>query len=300
MVWLESLLLVSLCAPVLLLIASCGRETPPEEFLPESVEGWKAVSEVATYDTETIFGYIDGHAEVYLAYGLRRCLSRRYAEPGDAPGIVVDVFEMATSDDAFGVFTYDLDGEAVTIGHDGLYRYGWLSFWKGRWFVSIYAEDETEATRAAVFSLGHAVAARIEADAHRPALVDVLPGEGLDRRSVRFLRSEQILRTHVYLGDSPVFGLAPDAEAVLAKIVRDPWSAHVAVIDFPDHGRARESFELFSRRFLEGQAAAGTVEDPAGRWYGARLGDRRLVAVIAAGSGELADALLDELDPGGE
>ena len=298
--WIESLLVVGLWVPSLVLLTGCGGTVPGGKLLPNRAGDWRAVSEVATYDTETIFGYIDGHAEVYLAYGLERCLSRRYGGPDEEPEIVVDLFEMATSDDAFGVFTHDLDGEEAAIGHDGLYRYGWLSFWKGRWFVSIYAEDETDAAKAAVFSLGHAVAASLDADADRPALVGVLPKDGLDRRSVRFLRSEQILRTHLYLGDDPVFGLAPDTGAVLAKVVRDGWSAWVAVVDFPDDGRARESFDLFAGRFLAGSATSGAVQDPAGRWYAARLEGRRLVAVIGAGSEELAGSLLDEVEGGGE
>lgn len=299
MEWLESAILVALCSPAVLLLAGCSREPNPGKILPDRVGDWRATSEVETYDPETIFGYIDGHAEVYLAYGLKQCASRRYRGPTDEREIVVDLFEMATSDDAFGVFTHDLDGEVVPVGHDGLYRFGWLSFWKGRWFVSIYVEEETDDTRDAAFALGHAVAARIEEDANRPSLIGVLPAAGLEPRSVRFLRSEQILRTHLYLGDEPVFGLAPDTAAVLAKVVREGWSAHVAVVDFPTDQRALTAFEQFTSRFLDGAGAPEVARDPAGRWYGARVGGSRLTAVIGAGTEELATALLDDLMPGG-
>ena len=105
--------------------------------LPERVGDWVAADAPIRYDTESIFGYIDGHAEVYLAYGMRGCLARRFSGPEDEADLVLDVFEMASPADAFGVFTHDQDGEPAGVGQDSLLRYGWLSFWKGRFFVSI-------------------------------------------------------------------------------------------------------------------------------------------------------------------
>ena len=112
--------------------------------LPDSIDGWTCEDEDAIYDAESIYSYIDGHAEVYLAYGMRRCLARSYRGPAGESGITVDVFEMPTTADAFGVFTHDRDGDPVEIGADGLFRYGWLSFWQGSFFVSVYAEEDTE------------------------------------------------------------------------------------------------------------------------------------------------------------
>ena len=107
--------------------------------LPGDATGWRAADDDQVFDTETIFSYIDGHAEVYLAYGMKRCIARRYAGPDGEPDIIVDLYELASDADAFGVFTHDRDGEEVEVGQDGLYRHGWLSFWQGRWFGSVYA-----------------------------------------------------------------------------------------------------------------------------------------------------------------
>ena len=106
--------------------------------LPNQIKGWIAEPEDRFFDDETIFDYIDGAGEVYRAYNMRKCLSRRYTTP-KGPPISLDIFEMASSEDAFGVFTHDQDGEALDVGQGALYRSGWLSFWKDRFFVSIYA-----------------------------------------------------------------------------------------------------------------------------------------------------------------
>ncbi|MCK7482325.1 MAG: hypothetical protein M0C28_38210 [Candidatus Moduliflexus flocculans] len=57
-----------------------------------------------------IFDYIDGAGEVYRSYNMRLLVARRFHKDGQ-PDIVVDAFDMGSSEDAFGVFTHDLDGE---------------------------------------------------------------------------------------------------------------------------------------------------------------------------------------------
>ncbi|MEJ2581704.1 MAG: hypothetical protein P8127_08735, partial [Acidobacteriota bacterium] len=133
-----------------------GQEVAPK--LPHGVAGWQAVDEGQIYDTESIYSYIDGHAEVYMAYGMVRCLSRRYRGPEGEPDIVLDLFEQASPADAFGVFTHDRDGADVEVGQGGRFRFGWLSFWKGSWFGSVIAEGESEASTEAVIEIGRAAA----------------------------------------------------------------------------------------------------------------------------------------------
>ena len=119
-----------------------------QQRLPKFVSGWTAEPQDRIFDDKTIFSYINGGAEVYKAYNMQRCLSRRYAAPNRLV-IILDIFDMGSSQDAFGVFTHDTDGEAIDVGQNARLRPGWLSFWKFRFFVSIYAEEETEVSRRA-------------------------------------------------------------------------------------------------------------------------------------------------------
>ena len=297
---LDSMVWLGLAVPLAVCALGCvGRADSGTPSPPDAAGGWRAVGEPERFDAETIFTYIDGHAEVYLAYGMRSCTSRRYEGPDGQPAIVVDVFEMASPDDAFGVFTVDLDGEDAAVGHDGRYRYGWLSFWKGTYFVSITAEDETEDARDAVFSLGHSIAAMIDVDSPRPAIVGGLPAAGLERASVRFLRSEVILRTHLYLGEQDVAGLGPDTEAALARYHRDGLSAHLLIVRYPDERRAKAAEREFAAQFLQGEMGLKVVQDSVGRWYGIRREGQLAAMVLGAGSEAMASDLLAETTRGG-
>jgi len=287
-------------AVVALLLATCGGRSTATGVaglrgqLPEEARGWRAADGGALYDRESIFSYIDGHAEVYLAYGMTGCLARRYDGPEGEAGIALDVFELASPADAYGVASYDRDGEIVDIGHDGRFRYGWLSFWKGPFFVSVTAESESAAAREAVLELGRSVAALITADGAPPPLIGALPPNGLDASSVRYLHSQQILDTHLWLGEGEVLGLAPDTPAALAHYLRDGWSAHLLLVDYPDQARAERAAGALARRLFAGPPDGVPAVAQDGRWHAVRRLGTRLVAVIGAANEELAAALLSE------
>ena len=244
--------------------------------MPDETAGWRATGEDAVFDTETIFSYIDGHAEVYLAYGMKRCIARRYTGPDGEPDIIVDLYELASDADAFGVFTHDRDGEKVDVGQDGLYRHGWLSFWQGRWFGSIYAEGESESSKAAVLALGKASAAAIGEVGKEPALVADLPADGLDPRSVKYLHAQEILNGVVYLGFDNQFLLGPDVNAAIGRYDLTGGGAWLLLIDYPDEAIAEQA---------ENQALESSL---AVRRRGARV-----VAVLSPEPAEVADVLME-------
>ncbi|MCP4667749.1 MAG: hypothetical protein GY849_15445, partial [Deltaproteobacteria bacterium] len=151
------LIVITLFTVLAVIFMSPGSHAEPlhdlQAALPGSIKGWGVESDDHFYDAETIFEYIDGAAEVYRAYNMQACLSRRYKAP-NAPSIVLDIFLMGASEDAFGVFTHDQDGEPLDLGQGALYRPGWLSFWKDRYFVSIYTDEETTDSKRALRELG--------------------------------------------------------------------------------------------------------------------------------------------------
>lgn len=264
--------------------------------LPASMEGWTPRGPTTSYDPTTIFDYIDGHAEVYLAYGLRRCLSRRYGGPAGEADIVVDLFELGSAADAFGVATYDREGSPVAIGRDGLLRHGWLSFWQDAYFVSVLSERETERSRKAILAMGGDLAGRLPSGGRVPDVIAALPSDGLDLSEVRFLRHPQILNTHVFVDDENVFGLGPDTSAALGRYTRDGAQAYLLVVDYPAAEAASGVVAAVGKRFaLDPGRGVAQVADRG--WFAARARGARMAAVVDAASAHLASQLVsDALD----
>lgn len=260
--------------------------------VPRTIGSWRAEDPDRRHDPESIFNYIDGHAEVFLAYSMRGCVARRYS--GEDVDIVLDVFEMETPADAFGVFTHDLEGEAVSIGEDSRYRWGWLSFWQGRVFVSITAEDDTETVRKAVLELGRLVAEAAPGESAMPPIVKELPAEGLDRASIRYLYHPQILAWHEPSASRDPLGMGDaDVPVALAEYRRDGATARVLVAEFGTAVRAAAGLDGVQRAF--GVTTDVRRIEGSGQWAAAKVSGRRLAVVYDARDADTVHRLLSEL-----
>ena len=259
--------------------------------LPKQVLAWSAESEDRIYDSESIFGYIDGGAEVYRAYNMRRCLSRRYISP-NGPAIVLDIFDMGSSGDAFGVFTHDPEGVVVDLGQDGRLRPGWLNFWKDRFFVSIYTEEETALAIKAVKALGKIIDSLISTRGKRPKILKLLPPEGLKSASVRYLHHPIILNYHYYIADTNLLHLSPQTDAVLASYQHQAGQALILLVSYPEPNAAAGAYNNFLKHYLVDADKNGTAILENNKWCAANVRNRLLMIVLEADSRQLADGLL--------
>jgi hypothetical protein len=280
------------------LTAACGPASDPlaslSARLPDAVGEWRAAGEDGRYDATTIFDYLDGHAEVYLAYGMKGCLARRYVRPQGPPDLVLDLFRMASPEDAYGVFTWDQDGDAVAVGQGGWLRPGWLSAWKGDCFISVTADGDPSGLESTMVELGRAAAAAVEAEGQPPAVVTALPRAGLAERSVRYLHSAQALA--LQLGARPGEGppLPSRSGVALARYRRDGGEARLLLLRCTGQEEA-ERTEVAVERWLQttrGEEQGGQARSPA--WSGVKHRGPRLAVVVAASSPELGAALIEE------
>ena len=92
-----------------------GETMKSKEFFPERKGGWDLQKGVKRYDEEGIFKYMDGAGEVYRLYGFRVLTVARCARSGQ-PEITIELFDMGTSEDAFGVFTHSAEGDSAGVG----------------------------------------------------------------------------------------------------------------------------------------------------------------------------------------
>ena len=86
-----------------------------EISLPSGAGGWKWDRKETKYDSKTVFKYMDGAAELYLAYGFQNLMVRRFEKSNQLP-LTVELYEMDSSEDAYGVFSFEHQDEAVGIG----------------------------------------------------------------------------------------------------------------------------------------------------------------------------------------
>jgi hypothetical protein len=264
--------------------------------LPKQAGRWSAQTGDRIFDQETIYSYIDGGAEVYKAYNFRQCLSRRYTLTG-GPAIVLDIFEMGSSEDAYGVFTHDIDGDKIDIGQNGRLRPGWLSFWKHRFFVSIYMEEETAAAEEAVKKLGRQVADKITGHGPKPQILSQLPPAGLQIERIRYLHHPIVLNYHYYISDENILNISADTEVVLAEYKTGNQVARLLLIKYPMSEKAAQSQVNFLNHYLPDADKSGAALLENGKWALTHRKGNLLAIVLEADSREYAERLLKNVQP---
>lgn len=276
----------------------------PAALLPAGALGYSPVGEDRLYSSETLFDLIDGGAEVYRAFNVRRVASRRYGRRG-APDILVDVFDMGSSRDAFGAYHHDMrDGRDPGIGDESEIGGGALAFRKGRFFVSIVALDDTGPAREAMLALGRAIAGRIPRPGAAPEVLRLLPAEGLDPARVSYFHDWTYLNTRCALAEDNLLLLDGETEGILARYRgtgggsggAGTGSFTLMVVRYPSAARARRALAGFLSGYLPAADADGVGRRADGTWAAARAAGELVVVVLDAadrpGIGRLVEQIL--------
>jgi hypothetical protein len=193
------------CVLAALFGLSCGlqasRQAAPEvgldlhRFLPDAtaLAGWRVVEEPAEYTPADLYQVLDGGAERYVGYGLRRLLRVRYErekEPGLS--VVLDLFDMGSDLGAFGIYSSGrpLDGTFERWGVEG-YRSGSVAAaWKGRLFVHAEADEERAPLIEMVGRLVRDACEQLPGPGRWPSVLAALPPEGLVPHSERWVAAD--------------------------------------------------------------------------------------------------------------
>jgi len=265
----------------------------PEISLPSEAGGWKWDEKEMKYDSRTLFKYIDGAAELYLAYGFQNLTVRRF-EKLNQPPIMVELYEMASSEDAYGVFSFEHQDEAVGIGQGSEFGGGLLRFWKGKYFVSIYGEGEGTEAESGILKMGGAAANSIPATGPEPKLVGYIPGKdlGLVDKSVRYLKSHVLLNQRFFIAHQNILNLNPKTEGVLAQYLQDKQKTQLLLIRYPNSKEAGDAYQSFMKVYLPDAGGKDRSKTEDRKWTFARQRDEFVLIVFGASTEAGAEALL--------
>ncbi len=260
-----------------------------EISLPSEVGGWKWDEKGMKYNSGTLFGYIDGAAELYLAYGFQNLTVRRF-EKLSQPPLIVELYEMASSEDAYGVFSFEHQDEAVEIGQGSEFGGGLLRFWKGKYFVSVYAEGEEGEVESGILNMGKSVANSLPATGPEPKLMGFIPGKdfGLVDKSVRYLKSHVLLNQRFFIAHQNILNLSRKTEAVLAQYLRDKQNIQLLLIRYANLKEAGDAYQSFMKLYLPEVAGKDRLKTEDRKWTFAR--QRNEFVVLVFGSPTEADA----------
>jgi hypothetical protein len=151
-----------------------------------AVAGWQQQGPNRTFETDSLFEYMDGNSEGYFLYGFV-VMKGITCQSGDRT-MVIDISEMSDPEHAYGMFTATVDRRRPIeqIGMAGQVTPRRAMFAKDKYYVELAADpegDHTAAIRAYMAILEKNVSGRTTL----PEALDWFPTEGLVAGAVRLV-----------------------------------------------------------------------------------------------------------------
>ncbi len=268
------------------------------QTLPIEIDGWKRPDKGVIYSKENLYEYINGGAELYISYQFEYLISQTYFDK-DSSEIRIDLFDMGSSHNAYGIFGHGSEqlDRFVSPEIESEYASGLLTFWKGRYFVSILAYPETEQKKSIVKTLADLIADQINEKSEKPQIVSMLPEAGLDVSSIRYTRHFTWLNSYVYILNENHLNFNSNTQAVLAKYkfaekVENP--SVLIIIQYLDSNEADAAYQSFLKNVMpEVQNGFKELEDSG--WAGCRQYDNIITIVWNAPDEETAKTALNRI-----
>ena len=116
-------------------------------FFPREIAGFSQIGQVRSYTKENLYEYVNGHAEYFISAGFIRLAVGEYSATGSGenePDVVVDIYNMGKSIQAFGVLSDESGGNMSDLqgGLTGFRTPLGISFVKGQYYIRVSAYNE--------------------------------------------------------------------------------------------------------------------------------------------------------------
>lgn len=303
-----ALLLLPLMASLCLRCSPPETQTPsvapPKEgislLLPESdeVENWTEFDLPQQVEGEDLFTLINGGAEIYHEYGFRQAVNHSY-ESNDGKAINVEIYEMASPESAFGIYSFKTgdEGEEVPFGNNGLLESYYLNFWKGNYLVTLVGFDTEPETVEIILEMARLVDSKIEGggDFVTPAVVRCLPTEGLNRSTVVYLKGNMALLDNYELDTGNIFGVE---EGVIgdygeSRIFIFSYENEETAVKWFQNGRDQLRDDSDFTDFIAGEDHFSATDSQGDSLY--VKPSRNTVVIVLGGAGEDAPRVFAEV-----
>lgn len=260
--------------------------------LPDRVLDWKASGKDMVYDRTTLYDYLDGGAEVYLAFRYKEVLVRKFADASKNE-INLDIYDMGTSAEAFGLFSCDRQDPEAGLGQESEYGLGLLRFYQGRYFVSITASGDEAKAEAAILELGRKIAPQLGPAGPPPELLKLLPAAGQKKSRTSYFHNAVHLSNRYFVASENILNLDEATECAFAEYALDSGEAgSLLLIRYPDGAKAQAAAASFRKSYLPEADAQGAALTENKKWTMAAVRDRIVTVVFEATSKKFAADLL--------
>ncbi len=259
--------------------------------IPKTIGAWQAAGKDQLYNRETLYDYMDGGAEVYLAFDFRQVWARKYAGPGGGE-LTLDIYDMGSPEEAFGIFSCDREDPGAGIGQGSEYGFGLLRFHQGRFFVTVMTAEEGEDAGKAVLDIGRAVAKELGPPGPGPDMVGYLPRDSLRPDRTSYFHANVNLNNRYFVASENILGLDRSTDCVFAEYeTASDKPGYLLLVRYPAEERAVAARRSFLASYAPEAGPEGLVQTENKKWASAVVRGRYLIIVFESPSPDWARKL---------
>ena len=231
-----------------------GEEIGLLSLVSVEISGWQEEESVLVSETKDIAKYMNDKADLYAAYGLKRLAAKKYKNEKSHP-MLVEIYEFDSSENAYGIYSFDTVGDKLDMGQDSVYGHGLLKFWKDNMLVRVLAEEEYKTLEEDVLAFGRQVDSRITTTGSKPKLLSLILEEDIIPDSLHFFHENICLNNICYIPESVELGLSQQMDAVTAEYDQGgKQPLRLLLVKYPDELTARTAFESFSKTYFRDES----------------------------------------------
>lgn len=274
------------CAPLI-----SQTQSDPAKAIPHSIDGWNLSIE-RNFNDSTLYDYIDGGAELFLSFGFTNVKSMIFQKE-DEPDIIVDLFYMNTSSDAFGVFSFSVGEIGNDLGKQSQIAQGAVIFWKSNFYISITYHPETDECKTTALKIAKILDNAITERGNFPEIINFLPTTKLDKESIRYFRHYIWLNSHGFISSENILNIDQNTEAVLAKYGKETKTI-LLIVKYPSETEAQKAKEHFVKYYVPDLKGKETTISIEGKWCGIDVKKNFFLGVFDCSNKESIKTLIDQ------
>jgi hypothetical protein len=152
------------------------------------ITGWTNTAEIQTFIQKTLYEYINGAADLYLASDFEELKVAEYGNEKKA-SVIVEAYRHRTEEDAFGIYSQERlpEGNFLSIGAEGYIDQHVLNFVTGRYYVKINSFNTGTEDREVLQLFAKKMAEGSGERGGLPSILSVFPAEGKKSHSEKYI-----------------------------------------------------------------------------------------------------------------
>jgi hypothetical protein len=152
---------------------------------PET-DGWK-LSKISSFNTETLWEYINGAADYYLNYGFSRLDVAEYQRSKDEY-IKLEIYQHDNSVNTFGIYAYERPSKTtfLELGAEGYIEHSSINFYGNHWYIKIHTHQKDENAISTIKNIAGKVSEMMGKEVSPPDELNLLPSENKVERGEKY------------------------------------------------------------------------------------------------------------------